>query len=258
MVAPATVDTETVSAASARADAALAQLCDLFARYGSGDYVGEAVSQEQHALQGAFFADKHNHSTAGRDGADSELAGDCFTAAALLHDTGHMLGLKKLDEAKDSDGDGADEVERMDDCGIAGHENIGSSWLKQLGFPPRVYLLVKHHVNGKRLLCFRDPGYKLSPASTVTLRHQGGPMKAEEAAAYEKTCALEGETEAAEWGGRGANGDRDASLRSCTSFCSDDVVNLRLVDDQAKDPQLNVPGLHAYRARLQRLLMLSA
>jgi hypothetical protein len=49
-------------------------------------------------------------------------------------------------------------------------------------FPPQVIDCVRHHVPAKRYLCATDPGYfaRLSPASVLTLKLQGGPMDAAE------------------------------------------------------------------------------
>ena len=42
--------------------------------------------------------------------------------------------------------------------------------------------LICNHVSAKRYLCWKYPDYhaKLSPASRITLRHQGGPMSSTE------------------------------------------------------------------------------
>ena len=132
---------------------------DLFTRHGSGDYVGEAVSQLQHGLQAASLA-------------RASGAKDAIIAAALLHDVGHMIGLSF-----------PERYTRMGDCGTFGHEGIGGSWLDSLGLDPLVGTLVRRHVDAKRYLCATNPEYEsnLSPASRTTLGHQGGPMSADEA-----------------------------------------------------------------------------
>ena len=62
----------------------------------------------------------------------------------------------------------------------------GAAHLGALGFPPRVCRLVGGHVQAKRYLVATDAAYaaRLSPGSAATLRHQGGPMTAQEAAAF--------------------------------------------------------------------------
>eukprot|EP00913_Durusdinium_trenchii_P003269 g3024.t1 len=77
---------------------------------------------------------------------------------------------------------------RMEDCGVVDHEKLGGQWLQSLGFSQKVCDLVARHVDGKRYLCAvrKDYHKTLSEASKTTLRHQGGPMTAEEANAFEK------------------------------------------------------------------------
>ncbi|CAJ1455748.1 unnamed protein product, partial [Effrenium voratum] len=141
--------------------ASVDEVINLFQRHGSGDYIGEEVSQLEHALQAADLA--------ARSGFGSEA-----TIAALLHDVGHMLGLDDKSHA------------RMEDCGIVDHENLGGQWLSRLGFSSTVCDLVARHVDAKRYLCAINQEYhdNLSAASKTTLRHQGGPMT-QEALQYE-------------------------------------------------------------------------
>ncbi|MHB1558780.1 MAG: phosphonate degradation HD-domain oxygenase [Isosphaeraceae bacterium] len=132
----------------------------LFARKGASAYHGEAVSQEEHALQAAALA-------------ESEGAPDSLVLAALLHDVGHLL-----------DGQDEDLAER----GVDGrHEEAGWAWLsRHLG--PDVTEPIRLHVAAKRYLCAVDPSYRdgLSPASRLSLSLQGGLMTPSEAAAFEQ------------------------------------------------------------------------
>lgn len=126
---------------------------------GEAAYGGEVVSQTQHALQTAQVAE--------RAGASSALVG-----AALLHDLGHLLG----------PGD-----ESLAEAGVdARHEDVGADWLARW-FVPDLTEPVRLHVAAKRYLCATKPGYlaRLSPASARSLELQGGPMRAEEAKAFE-------------------------------------------------------------------------
>ncbi len=68
----------------------------------------------------------------------------------------------------------------------AHHEVIGSRWLAQR-FRPEVSEPVRLHVPAKRYLLATDADYfaKLSPASVITLKLQGGPMSAHEVSAFE-------------------------------------------------------------------------
>ena len=174
----------------------------LFAAYGDSDYVGEAVSQRAHGLQAAALA-------------RASGASDVVIAAALLHDIGHMLGLAEPTTHA-----------RMGDCGTVAHEGIGGAWLERAGFPLETANLVRRHVDAKRYLCFKDPAYaaRLSPASRTTLGFQGGPMCADEAAAFE------------------------------TDSSKDTILAMRTWDEAAKDPTLVVPPLESYRDMLEALV----
>ena len=128
-----------------------------FARRGHEGY-GEGVSQLEHALQCAVFAE--------RAGASEPLI-----VATLLHDIGHMLH---------------DLPEDIADSGIdTQHESLGSAWLSQ-HFGPEVSEPVRLHVAAKRYLSASEAGYfdLLSDASKLSLRLQGGPMDAEEQAKF--------------------------------------------------------------------------
>jgi phosphonate degradation associated HDIG domain protein len=126
---------------------------------GGQAYYGEAVTQLEHALQSAQLA---------RD-AD---AGDDVVVAALLHDIGHLLDNGRLHEQ----------------LGVIDHDRAGADFLRARGFPAKIAALVEGHVDAKRYLVATNPAYaaKLSPASVRTLKLQGGPMTAEEAAAFER------------------------------------------------------------------------
>jgi len=123
-------------------------------------YIGEPVSQLEHALQCAQLAQAAHASP-------SEVL------AALFHDIGHLVAPE-----------GAAEMAGL---GIVDHEGIGSTWLAALGFDSSVCALVRAHVDAKRYLALRKPGYyaRLSEASRGTLRFQGGPMSEAEAVAFE-------------------------------------------------------------------------
>jgi [1-hydroxy-2-(trimethylamino)ethyl]phosphonate dioxygenase len=163
----------------------------LFARHGAGAYFGEPVSMLQHGLQAAHFATE-------------ERAPAPLIVAALLHDIGHLLE----DLPEDIAAWHAD----------ARHEAIGGAWLANR-FGPEVGNPVRLHVAAKRYLCAVDPAYfaKLSSASVLTLKLQGGPMSTREVAGFEAEPFYR------------------------------EAVQVRRYDDRGKIVGLEVAGLSAYR-----------
>jgi [1-hydroxy-2-(trimethylamino)ethyl]phosphonate dioxygenase len=131
----------------------------LFRDHGQSQYGGEAVSQQEHALQAAYFAE--------RAGADAELI-----VAALLHDVGHLLH-SLPDDAPER---GIDDE----------HETLAARWLESR-FAPPVVEPVRLHVAAKRFLCANDPDYqrRLSPPSRLSLQLQGGPMSPAETLGFQ-------------------------------------------------------------------------
>jgi phosphonate degradation associated HDIG domain protein len=135
------------------------EILQLFREHGNSQYGGEAVSQLEHALQAAFFAEREN-------------AAPTLIAAALLHDVGHLLH-ELPDDAPEQ---GVDDR----------HEALAAQWLAKR-FGPAVIEPVGLHVEAKRYLSATDPGYHslLSPPSVLSLELQGGPMNADEARRFE-------------------------------------------------------------------------
>ena len=139
-------------------DQVVEEIFELFRTRGDAAYVGEPVSQTEHALQAATFAEQ--------DGADSALI-----TAALLHDIGHLVH---------------DLGEDCADHGIdSRHEELGARWLSTR-FGPEVVEPIRLHVPAKRYLCATDAAYYagLSPASQQSLALQGGPFSPAEVAAF--------------------------------------------------------------------------
>ncbi len=118
------------------------------------------INQIQHGLQAAWLA---------------EQAGDppSLIAAALMHDIGHML--HNLGESPAEAG--------IDDQ----HEDVGHAYLAAR-FGPDVTEPVRLHVAAKRYLCGKEADYfaKLTRDSVLSLSLQGGPMSADEIAAFEQ------------------------------------------------------------------------
>ncbi len=171
----------------------------IFQRRGAGAYFGESVSMTEHALQAAHFA-------------QTAAAPPGLVVAALLHDIGHLI-----DDVPD---------DLADWTADAHHEEIGGHWLARR-FRPEVSEPVRLHVPAKRYLLATDPEYfaKLSPASVVTLKLQGGPMAAHEVAKFE------------------------------TERFYREAVRVRQWDDQGKMAGLKTPGLGDYRALIEKLTL---
>ena len=93
----------------------------------------------------------------------------------------------------------------------------------QTDSPQRSRNPVRLHVPAKRYLLATDPGYfaKLSPASVVTLKLQGGPMSPAEVARFE------------------------------TERYHREAVLIRRCDDQGKVAGLKTPAMLDYRALIE-------
>ena len=140
------------------------ELFALYERFGDEDYIGEPISQLEHASQAAEHALKGKH--------DDEVV-----LAAFFHDLGHLLPFLSDTSA-----------ESMGGYGVYQHEAIAADYLQKMGFSNKMTTLVHLHVDAKRYLTFTHPIYyeKLSIASKKTLFHQGGLMTSEEARNFEQ------------------------------------------------------------------------
>lgn len=143
----------------AEREAILAEIQALLDGKAQGRYGLSDVNQREHALQCAWLAERDGH-------------GAALVTAALLHDVGHLLHELGDDPA----------LEGVDDR----HEEAGHAWLAR-HFGPDVTEPVRLHVAAKRYLCATEPGYfaRLAPDSVRSLALQGGPMSAEEVAAFQ-------------------------------------------------------------------------
>jgi len=130
------------------------EVLSIYERCGAAAYFGEAVSVTEHGLQAAYFA-------------QADGAADALVVAALLHDIGHLIE-SVPDDIADWHND-------------ARHELTGSRWLSRR-FGPGVCEPVRLHVPAKRYLCATEQAYfqRLSAASVLTLKLQGGPMSSDE------------------------------------------------------------------------------
>ncbi|KAJ2453170.1 hypothetical protein EV183_002417 [Coemansia sp. RSA 2336] len=145
-------------------------------------YIGEDISQLEHALQAALYATQAK--------SDNETV-----LAALLHDIGQFCSAKELRRMLASDSD--KEV----DVGVVGHERLGAEYLRRLGFSDKVCELVESHVVAKRYLTATEPEYYagLSKASKLSLKFQGGPFTPEEARAFEQDPYFQEKVQLRKW-----------------------------------------------------------
>jgi phosphonate degradation associated HDIG domain protein len=135
-------------------------LFDLLRASATRPYIGEPVSQLEHALQAARAASEAH-------------ASEALIASALLHDIGHICA--------------SSDAREMPGLGVVDHESIGAAYLRAVGFGDDVVAPIRAHVRAKRYLVAKHRAYRerLSAASTGTLALQGGPMTEREMTAFE-------------------------------------------------------------------------
>lgn len=161
------------------------ELLEIFVGRATRRYGLSEVNQLQHALQAAALA-------------EADGAPPATVLASLLHDVGHMIHALGEDPASR----GIDDV----------HEELGAKWLAER-FGPDVSEPVRLHVAAKRYLCAVEADYfgKLSADSVRSLALQGGPMSADEIAAFRRVPQHA------------------------------EAVRLRRYDEEAKDPRAATP-----------------
>ncbi|MDH3263793.1 MAG: HD domain-containing protein [Paracoccaceae bacterium] len=179
-------------------DNIVAFLADIFARRGGEEYLGEPVTMAEHMLQAATFAE--------RQGMADEIV-----VAALLHDIGHFtseFGSFSMEDTEDRH-----------------HEEAGAEVLSAF-FPPIVTDCVRHHVAAKRYLCATRPEYfgRLSEASIHSLTLQGGPMRPDEVAEFEKNPNL------------------------------GEIVAVRYLDEMGKEAGMETPSFSHFAPIVQRVV----
>jgi len=179
-------------------DTIVAFLGDIFERRGGEEYLGEPVTMAEHMLQGACLAEQQGES-------------EIIIVSALLHDIGHFtseFGTFSMEDTHDRH-----------------HEEAGAAVLERF-FPKLVIDCVREHVAAKRYICATDPAYfgELSIASIHSLKLQGGPMNAEEVAAFEKNPNVA------------------------------EIVRVRRLDDTGKIAGMVTPGFEHYAPMIQRIV----
>lgn len=135
---------------------------DLYVNYGSNGYIGEKLSQLEHAAQAGMLAEK-------------EGCSDEIILGAFLHDIGHLLIYVNPG------------METMNNYGVMNHELIGANYLQDMGFDEIICKLVSGHILTKRYLLTKHPEYynKLSDASKHTFEFQGGLLSNDEILQFE-------------------------------------------------------------------------
>lgn len=140
-------------------DSIVDEIFSVFGERGHRAY-GEDVTELQHALQCATFAQQQGESP--------EIVASC-----LLHDYGHLLH---------------DLGEDIADKGVdTRHEHVGANKLSRW-FSDTVVAPIRMHADSKRYLCWKEQQYfeDLSAASRQSLELQGGVMGEEEAKQFEQ------------------------------------------------------------------------
>ncbi len=174
----------------------IADIEHLFQTKGLAQYDGEPVTQLGHALQSAHLAEQAGSSSA-------------LIAAALLHDLGHLL----------HDMGGTPTQRGLDDL----HQYRCLPFLRAL-MGPATLEPIRLHVDAKRYLCAREPGYleSLSPDSQRSLALQGGVFDETQAQVFEALPFAQ------------------------------DAVRLRRWDDEAKCADAEVPALPHFLRHVER------
>lgn len=170
----------------------------LLSHHGDSQYGGEPVTQGEHALQAAHLALENKEK-------------DSVVVACLLHDIGHLLH----NLPNDAPEQGIDDL----------HESLGFDYVNQY-FNQSVAEPVLLHVDAKRYLCKREPGYFdiLSEPSVISLQLQGGIMSEQDCIEFERN-----------------------------SFYQEAII-LRRYDDMAKVPDMKVNPIEYYRQLLSNHL----
>jgi 2-amino-1-hydroxyethylphosphonate dioxygenase (glycine-forming) len=114
-------------------DKNLDEIFDLYLQHGKSDYIGEQISQIEHALQAANLAEK--------EGFEQNVV-----LAAFLHDIGHLLR-EKLNKTQ--------MINEGIKYGVEDHEKLGAEYLRKLCVPEKICFLVENHVLAKRYLAYK-------------------------------------------------------------------------------------------------------
>jgi 2-amino-1-hydroxyethylphosphonate dioxygenase (glycine-forming) len=158
----------------------------IYKEHGRRGYIGESVSQLEHATQTGLLAEKYCD--------ENNISGffkNDLIISAFLHDIGHLLVFEYP----------CNEYPLMDNLGVKDHEFIGGEFLLSLGYSRVIAELVKGHVYTKRYLISKKNDYydNLSYTSKETFKHQGGLLNNNEIINYEKNYLFQYHLKIREW-----------------------------------------------------------
>lgn len=142
----------------------LDKVFELYLKYGGNGYIGENITQLEHASQCAMLAEEYHSSN------------NNLILAGFFHDIGHLIVYENK------------SLETMGNYGVMNHEDIGAEYLKNNGFNETVCSLVRNHIKTKRYLITKNPDYynNLSGASKKTFEYQGGKLQEQELIEFEQ------------------------------------------------------------------------
>lgn len=163
---------------------------DIYLARGAADYIGEPITQIEHALQAGYHALVYvcRHAV-------EPLRPEDLILAGFLHDIGHLVTVDGLNV------DMTDMIAENKSWGRTGHEVLGANYLRHLGVLEPIPNLVQSHVDAKRYRIWKDPSYaaQLTEASKMTLKFQGGPMTESEGRAFEQDPLFRWKLKLREW-----------------------------------------------------------
>lgn len=159
---------------------------ELYRKHGGSGYIGEAITQYQHAVQCALLAEQYTQSNEFLKMVKKYPINPAhFIVGCFFHDIGHLLKYEADLSTKYQCAEmGANKRTSL---GVMYHEKKGAQYLSDLGYPADVCSIVENHINIKRYLITKNPEYydKLSEASKGTFEFQGGKMTLEELDRFE-------------------------------------------------------------------------
>ena len=159
---------------------------ELYRKHGGRGYIGEEVTQYQHAVQCSLMAEQFTKTQEFLNLAvNNPINPVNFIIGCFFHDIGHLLKYEsELSDKYQCSEMGDDEETSL---GVMYHEKKGGQYLRDLGYHEDICSIVENHINIKRYLITKNPDYynKLSEASKGTFEFQGGKMTMEELDIFE-------------------------------------------------------------------------